>query len=138
MDLLLSVLVVFALDQGSKAWARHALTSARLPSGVTRWLRLVPNRRPGLGLIRSRRGLAALWVAALGIVWAAGTSLPSGWLAPVGLGAALGGAAGNLSDFIRLGHVVDFVDLRVWPVFNVADVAIVGGVLVLPVAATLG
>ena len=48
--------------------------------------------------------------------------------AQVGLGAALGGATGNLLDRLRHGAVVDFIDLRVWPVFNLADVAIVLGV----------
>jgi len=45
-------------------------------------------------------------------------------------GAALiiGGALGNLTDRIRLGYVVDFLDIRFWPVFNLADVAIVTGV----------
>lgn len=36
----------------------------------------------------------------------------------------LGGAAGNLFDRIQTGLVVDFIDLRIWPVFNIADIAI--------------
>ncbi|QSQ09803.1 Lipoprotein signal peptidase [Koleobacter methoxysyntrophicus] len=40
----------------------------------------------------------------------------------------IGGAVGNLIDRIRLGYVIDFLDFRVWPVFNVADMAIVFGV----------
>ena len=48
----------------------------------------------------------------------------------VALGAALGGATGNVVDLVRHGAVVDFVDLRIWPVFNFADVAIVAGALV--------
>jgi len=40
----------------------------------------------------------------------------------------LGGAVGNLIDRIRLGYVVDFIDLRWWPVFNIADSAVVVGV----------
>lgn len=43
----------------------------------------------------------------------------------------LGGAVGNLIDRLRYGYVVDFLDLRIWPVFNIADCAIVVGVLVL-------
>lgn len=43
----------------------------------------------------------------------------------------LGGAIGNLIDRIFIGHVIDFIDLRVWPVFNIADSAIsVGAVLI--------
>ena len=40
----------------------------------------------------------------------------------------LGGALGNLIDRVRFGHVIDFFDFRIWPVFNIADIAIVVGV----------
>ena len=40
----------------------------------------------------------------------------------------IAGASGNLYDRIRFGYVIDFIDLRVWPVFNVADSAICLGV----------
>ena len=46
-----------------------------------------------------------------------------------GVGCALGGAAGNLLDILRRHHVVDFIDFGWWPVFNLADVAIIGGLL---------
>ncbi len=51
-----------------------------------------------------------------------------------GLSLVLGGAIGNLVDRIVRGYVVDFIDVRVWPVFNVADTAITVGVafLLLP------
>lgn len=60
----------------------------------------------------------------------------------IALGLQLGGALGNLLDRLRLGHVTDFVDVDVssiiyipyisdWPVFNVADAAIVSGVIIL-------
>ncbi len=41
------------------------------------------------------------------------------------------GAMGNLTDRIRLGYVIDFFDFRIWPVFNIADVSIVTGTLLL-------
>jgi signal peptidase II len=50
---------------------------------------------------------------------------------PVALGLLLGGSLSNLADRVRLGHVTDFLDLRFWPAFNLADAFIVGGVLVL-------
>ena len=50
-------------------------------------------------------------------------------LVRIALGLALGGAVGNLIDRLRLGYVIDFIDFRFWPVFNVADSAIVAGVL---------
>ena len=58
--------------------------------------------------------------------------VPEGaWLVHLALGLQLGGAAGNLADRLRLGHVVDFIHFHFWPVFNVADSAIVVGVILL-------
>ena len=51
-----------------------------------------------------------------------------GWLLRLALGLQLGGALGNVIDRVRLGYVVDFVDVWRWPVFNVADSCIVIGV----------
>jgi signal peptidase II len=45
-----------------------------------------------------------------------------------GIGLMVGGAMGNVIDRIKTGYVVDFFDFRVWPVFNIADAAIVCGV----------
>jgi len=56
---------------------------------------------------------------------------------PVALGLLIGGSASNLLDRIRLGHVTDFIDLRFWPAFNLADSFIVLGVLVLLAALLL-
>jgi signal peptidase II len=42
----------------------------------------------------------------------------------IALGMQLGGAIGNLTDRIRLGYVVDFIDFRFWPIFNAADSSI--------------
>jgi signal peptidase II len=47
------------------------------------------------------------------------------------LGLILSGAIGNLIDRLFLGYVVDFLDFRVWPVFNVADSAITVGAVLL-------
>jgi signal peptidase II len=50
---------------------------------------------------------------------------------PVALGFVLGGSIANLVDRIRLGHVTDFLDVRYWPAFNLADTFIVVGVAIL-------
>jgi len=56
------------------------------------------------------------------------------------LGLILGGALGNLTDRVVRGsgfsgHVVDFVDLHIWPIFNLADSAIVAGAVILAISA---
>ncbi len=50
---------------------------------------------------------------------------------PVALGLLLGGSISNLADRVRLGHVTDFLDVRYWPAFNLADICIVVGVVLL-------
>ena len=50
---------------------------------------------------------------------------------PVALGLVMGGSLANLVDRVRLGHVTDFLDLRWWPAFNLADTFIVVGVGIL-------
>ena len=52
-------------------------------------------------------------------------------LVRVSLGLQLGGALGNLTDRLLRGSVVDFLDFKVWPVFNIADSCIVVGVAIL-------
>jgi len=58
---------------------------------------------------------------------------PGKWV-PVCLGLILGGAVGNLIDRLRFGGVVDFLDFRVWPVFNLADSCITVGAALLAVS----
>jgi len=58
--------------------------------------------------------------------------------AVAGVACMAGGAIGNLVDRVRLGHVVDYLDVHFWPVFNLADVAIVIGAGLLLVAFARG
>jgi signal peptidase II len=78
----------------------------------------------------------------VGIFWM-GRRLVSPWWA-LGLGMILGGAMGNLVDrFFRApgplrGHVVDFLSVGWWPVFNVADPSVVGGAILLVALSIFG
>lgn len=79
----------------------------------------------------SRMIFILIWFAALlSTAWlhASGMWL-QGAVAAAGVGCALGGAAGNLLDILRRRYVTNFIDLGWWPVFNLADVAIVGGLI---------
>ncbi len=63
------------------------------------------------------------------LVWFASDAARAGlWL---GVGLLVGGALGNLADRIRDGTVTDFIDPPLWPAFNLADVAITFGVVVI-------
>ena len=71
----------------------------------------------------------AIAVIVIGIIiWARREILASPWDVKAGCGLFLGGAIGNLIDRARQGLVIDFFDFRIWPVFNIADIAICIGV----------
>lgn len=73
---------------------------------------------------------AALAVVVAGAIIYFNVTLPGGqWLLRLALGLQLGGALGNMIDRLRQGHVTDFIDVGPWYIFNVADMAIVGGVI---------
>ena len=125
-------MLVLVADHATKTLVLARVGAERFRSGRARpWIRHVPNTSLGFGLIHSRSALLWLWGAAvLGIILLIHYVPPfRGQAAQVGLGAALA-APRNLLDRLRRGSVVDFIDLRIWPVFNVADAAIVSGVVV--------
>lgn len=71
----------------------------------------------------------AIAVVVIGIIiWARREILASPWEVKAGCGLFLGGAIGNLIDRARQGLVIDFFDFRIWPVFNIADIAICIGI----------
>ena len=81
--------------------------------------------------------VAVVAVTVFAVVWMLWFFARSGARHPVfpaALGLLVGGSVSNLADRIRLGHVTDFVDLRHWPAFNLADTFIVVGVAVLVLA----
>ena len=138
--------LVLALDQFVKAWVAGNMTTGEpraLVEGVVR-LRYTENTGAAFGLFQGATG--ALSVAAIAIILAIIISATRTGQAsrPVMLavGLVVGGALGNLIDRLRLGYVVDFIDLYgprlhindtvyTWPVFNIADSAITVGVLLL-------
>ena len=92
-------------------------------------------RNPGIafGLFPTWAGVVTI-LTAVAVLWMVGYFARSGArhpVLPVALGLLIGGAAGNLVDRLRLGHVTDFLDLSYWPAFNLADAFIVAGVGIL-------
>ena len=96
-------------------------------------LTYVQNTGVAFGLFKGQHTLSIL-LSLLVIGWLVRELLLNPSMAPAtvwGCALILGGAAGNLMDRLRLGYVVDFIDLRVWPVFNIGDSAITIGVALL-------
>jgi signal peptidase II len=131
---------VLALDVLTKVVAVAFLEGAdpiKIFGGAL-YLTFVRNPGAAFGLAEGMTWILALIAFGVAgfIVWISRNLRSQGWA--VGLGLVLGGAVGNLADRLfrepgpMRGHVVDFLSLfdpygQVWPVFNVADMAIVGG-----------
>ena len=104
-------------------------------ASLTSWASIthVTNTGAAFGLFPDRGSffvvIAVIVVAAIIFYY---RHLPAGqWWIKVSLGLQLGGALGNLLDRLRMGYVIDFIDFKIWPVFNLADSAIVIGVAIL-------
>ncbi len=138
--------VVVALDQITKAVALAALDdgeSVRAIDGIMHW---TLQRNPGAAFGIFRRAPALFTVLALVIAAAIIVAAPRvrDRLNGIAFGLVLGGALGNLGDRLFRppgpfrGRVIDFIDFRVWPTFNVADVAVVAGAALLALASFRG
>jgi signal peptidase II len=136
---LLFAAIVVALDQASKGLAASHLMpgeSISVLGDFTR-LTLVHNTGAAFGLFPgSRVPFIVVSVVAIGVVlYLFFRETYRSVANRVLLGCILGGAVGNLIDRVRLGYVVDFIDIGFgtarWPVFNAADSAVTIGVLLL-------
>ncbi|TXI62895.1 signal peptidase II [Mycolicibacterium mageritense] len=147
LGLLLSVAaVVLVADVVTKVLAVKMLTPGQpvpIIGDTVTWT-LVRNSGAAFSMATSYTWVLTLIACSvvLGIIWMS-RRLVSPWWA-LGLGMILGGALGNLVDrFFRApghlqGHVVDFLSIGWWPVFNVADPAVVGGAILLVTLSVLG
>lgn len=137
------VLLVAGCDQATKSWAEDELAGRPPAEIVAGRLDLTYAENHGVAFNSERvlpaglrtplmvtAGLAALTL--LSVLWYRRRGEVSARTA--GYALVLGGAAGNFIDRIARGHVVDFVHLHGWPIFNVADVAIVAGAALLVLA----
>jgi signal peptidase II len=129
---LVAVAVIFA-DQLTKAIVRAEISrfeQVELILGI----KFVHTRNTGVAFSMFSGGgpivviVACIALAALLIFFITHMQTRLIWL-PVGM--LLGGAAGNLIDRVRIGAVTDFVKIPHWPAFNVADIAVTFGVLIL-------
>jgi len=123
--------LAYAVDLGSKQWALSALAAGDKPL-IGDWFTLHLTYNPGAAFSTGTDFtivFTALATVAVGVVlWLSRRVRSTGWA--LALGILLGGVSGNLTDrLVREpeafhGHVVDFLMLPHWPVFNVADICI--------------
>jgi signal peptidase II len=130
---------VVAADQVSKAFVLSREWTAASKAGFLS-VRKVLMRRGPLMFYFTPWTHIGLWVASIAIaaVLVRAGMIAENALNAVAIGAALGGAAGNIADRLRHGAIVDFIAIGRYPLFNLADVAIVtgAGLLVLSYAKT--
>lgn len=134
---------VVLADQASKWWALRALGGGRsIEVAWTLRFRLIFNSGTAFGLGSRFAPLIAILAVAVVVVLLRVSGAVEGTWTRLSLGLVLGGAIGNLLDRslragggVLGGAVVDFIDLRWWPVFNLADSAITVGAVLLAVAA---
>jgi signal peptidase II len=97
------------------------------------WIHHVQNSGIAFGLFASATSVVIV-LTAFAVAWMLGFFARAGArhpVLPVALGLVIGGSLSNLLDRVRIGHVTDFLDLRFWPAFNLADSFIVIGVAIL-------
>ena len=130
---------VIAADQGSKAFVLSRSWTADSNAGFLSVRKVLMQRGPLMFYFTSRTHVG-LWIASIAIaaVLVRAGMIAENALNAAAIGAALGGAAGNIADRLRHGAIVDFIAIGRWPLFNLADVAIVmgAGLLVLSYAKT--
>ncbi|MDR3590297.1 MAG: signal peptidase II [Negativicutes bacterium] len=132
MPILLLAVVVAVLDQAVKYYIQSRMVpgmSIPVVDGVFH-ITYVLNPGAAFGILEHQTvfflAVAVILIVVIGYYY---RRIPPGYrLLRVGIGLQVGGAAGNFIDRVKTGYVVDFLDFRVWPVFNVADMAIVTGV----------
>ena len=142
--LALAALVVW-LDWATKQWANTHLASYA-PREIFGWLNLVLTHNTGaaFNFLSNASGWQRWFFTVLAVMVTLGLlawlfNLRRGqWPIALALTLLIGGAIGNLLDRLRLGYVVDFVDVHVggwhWPAFNVADSAITCGIIIVLLA----
>lgn len=135
INLFIIAILVIAADFYTKylVYTRMALhETIELPVKFIQ-LTYIQNFGGAFGLFQHQKFffIAAAAVAVICVLYFFDDIKELGKLSFVSASLIFGGAIGNLIDRIRFGYVVDFLDLRWWPVFNVADIALSVGVALL-------
>ena len=95
---------------------------------------VVKNTGAGFGILPNQQAML-IWISVfvIGLILFYYDKIPENKFVQLSIGLILGGTIGNLIDRIRLSYVSDFIDLKFWPSFNIADSAITVGAVILAV-----
>jgi signal peptidase II len=136
--------LVLVVDQLTKAWLVANLSPGEVMQVIGDYVRLVFSQNSGalFGLFRDNAALFGLVsIAVIGLIVVYHGRVGRSLYLSIALGLLLGGALGNMTDRLRLGYVVDFVDMGIgdfrWYTFNVADAAISASIVMLIGAALI-
>ena len=128
------VSAILVLDRVTKFLVSNELnlnSSVPFINGVF-YISLVHNRGAAFGFLKNQLPLFIVTsLTAIILIWRALKSNKYSKTYTIALSLILAGALGNLVDRLLYGYVIDFLDFRVWPVFNVADSAITIGAIIL-------
>jgi len=126
------VLIILALDQLTKSLANQSLQLGHpvpLIKGAF-YLTLVHNTGAAFGILKNQTPLFTSMFA-LVLIYSEFKKNSHKKFYTLALSLILAGALGNLIDRLFFGYVIDFLDFRIWPVFNVADSAVTIGTIML-------
>ena len=133
--ILLFAAIVFALDRFTKFLVLSIFKLNESLPIINNFFHLtfVTNTGSAFGLFRNSGlllAIVAVLILSLAIYYTTKIKEHERWM-QISMGLMIGGILGNLIDRIIHGHVIDFLDFRIWPVFNVADSAITVSVIIL-------
>ena len=127
-------ILIIILDQITKYIAKSSLELNQSIPIIKNFfhITLTTNTGAGFGLLKDNNSVITfITILILGFILFYYDKLPKKGKERISIVLIVSGALSNLFDRIFLGHIIDFIDLRIWPIFNIADSCITIGVIYL-------
>ena len=124
--------LVIIIDQATKYWIQSRMAYGESAPVIREVFHITYILNPGaaFGILENKTWffIAVALILLVGVAYLYPRLPANQPMVKLGAGLLVGGAIGNLIDRVRIGYVIDFFDFRIWPIFNVADIAICIGV----------
>ena len=128
----LIVLIIIVLDQLTKLIIKTSMAVSQSIPVIRNIFHItyIQNTGAGFGILKGQQtALIFFTLLVIGVIFYNYDKIPKDWLGNSSIALILAGAFGNLIDRVSLRYVVDFLDFRIWPAFNIADSALTVGVI---------